>query len=247
MQIAEICPSFNELITEAEIYIYINQTNCSQRLRVYIKPIKQPLVNPLFNEKMQLQSRKNQRRRGVTLTIQGSRKLNRAKTEVEIEQNFERYTLEVLSEQTGLTPTTLSKIFIGSVGVDRQSLECCFDAFHLNLSKEDYCFQKPDQDNLAEIRLISTAETCCLIEPASDFRSNTSQTHKMNRSQYNLYSRFPTTPAGQMPLDSAFYIDRPILESLCYKAIQQPGALLNIRASKQMGKNLPNDPRPSWR
>jgi hypothetical protein len=39
-----------------------------------------------------------------------------------------------------------------------------------------------------------------------------------------------------MPLDSVFYIDRPILESLCYQAIQQPGATLNIRAPKQMGK-----------
>lgn len=39
-----------------------------------------------------------------------------------------------------------------------------------------------------------------------------------------------------MPLDSVFYIDRPILESLCYEAIQQPGALINIRAPKQMGK-----------
>jgi hypothetical protein len=39
-----------------------------------------------------------------------------------------------------------------------------------------------------------------------------------------------------MPLDSVFYIDRPILESLCYQAIQQPGTTLYIRAPKQMGK-----------
>lgn len=184
---------------------------------------------------MQLQSRSYVRRRGVILTDQGSRKLNRAKAEVEIEQNLKRYTLEVLSEQTGLTSNTLSKIFIGSVGVDRQTLECCFNAFDLSLSKEDYCFQKPDQDNLAEMRLISPAETCCLIEPARD-RCNPPQTHKMDRPQDNLYPRPPTVPTGQMPLDSAFYIDRPILESLSFEAIGQPGALLNIHAPKQMGK-----------
>ena len=39
-----------------------------------------------------------------------------------------------------------------------------------------------------------------------------------------------------MPLDSVLYIDRPIIESLCYEAIQQPGIILNIRAPKQMGK-----------
>ena len=39
-----------------------------------------------------------------------------------------------------------------------------------------------------------------------------------------------------MPLDSVFYIDSPILISFCYEAIEQPGAMLNIRAPKQMGK-----------
>jgi hypothetical protein len=39
-----------------------------------------------------------------------------------------------------------------------------------------------------------------------------------------------------MSLDSVLYIDRPIIESLCYEAIQQPGASINIRAPKQMGK-----------
>lgn len=33
-----------------------------------------------------------------------------------------------------------------------------------------------------------------------------------------------------------FYIDRPIIESLCYESIQKPGTLLKIRAPKQMGK-----------
>ncbi|MBE8987265.1 AAA-like domain-containing protein [Nostoc sp. LEGE 12450] len=193
---------------------------------------------------MQLQSKNHLRRRGATLTTQGSRKLNQAKARLEIEQNFKRYTLEDLSEKTGLTPNTLSKVFNGSVGVDKRTLECCFNAFNMTLLKDDYFYLEPHQDNLAEIGLMSSAEVCDRIEAVCDSRSNVGQTHKMERFQKgrqsrtpdNLYPRLLTTPGGQIPLDSVFYIDRPILESLCYEAIQQPGALLNIRAPKQMGK-----------
>jgi hypothetical protein len=193
---------------------------------------------------MQLQSKNHLRRRGATLTNQGSRKLNQAKAQLEIEQNFKRYTLEDLSEKTGLTPNTLSKVFNGSVGVDKRTLECCFNAFNMTLLKDDYFYLEPHQDNLAEISSISQASACDRIEPVCDSRSNVGQTHKMerfpkgrqSRTPDNLYPRFLTTPGGQIPLDSVFYIDRPILESLCYEAIQQPGASVNIRAPKQMGK-----------
>ncbi|NES77300.1 MULTISPECIES: AAA-like domain-containing protein [unclassified Okeania] len=169
------------------------------------------------------------RRRGVTLTEKGSRKLIQAKTEAEIEQN-KRYTLEFLSEETGLTPNTLSKVFIGSSGVDKRSLKCCFDAFNLTLLTDDYLYRKSD-------------ETCSELEPVWDSpfdllrdRNNTPQTKKMVQPQDDLQPRPPTAPGGQMPLDSVFYIDRPIIESLCYEGIQQPGTPLNIRAPKQMGK-----------
>ncbi|MGQ4647923.1 AAA-like domain-containing protein [Lyngbya aestuarii] len=181
---------------------------------------------------MQLQSKNHLRRRGVTLTAQGIRKLTQAKAEVEIEQNFKRYTLKDFSEQTGLTPNTLSKVFSGSVGVDKRTLECCFNTFNLTLLKEDYFYLEPHQDNLTEIDLMSPAQTGCSIESCS----NTGQTHNMDQPQDNRQSRPPTTPGGQMPLDSVFYIDRPILKSLCYEAIEQPGASINIRAPKQMGK-----------
>ena len=181
------------------------------------------------------------RRRGVTLTATGSRKLNQAKATAEIEHSFKRYTLESLSEKTDLTPTTLSKVFTGSVGVDKRTLECCFQVFNLTLLTDDYLYLKPEKDNLAEIMLL--AETCSDLEPACDSplemlcdRRNTPQTHKMDQLPHALQPRPPNAPGGQMPLDSVFYIDRPILESLCYEAIRQPGAMVNIRAPKQMGK-----------
>jgi hypothetical protein len=43
-------------------------------------------------------------------------------------------------------------------------------------------------------------------------------------------------PEGQVPLNSSFYVERPPIESLCYETIQQPGALIRIKASKRMGK-----------
>ena len=99
--------------------------------------------------------RPRMRKRGVVLTSQGSIKLYQAKARVEFEQDFKRYTLEALSEETGLTPTTLSKVFTGSAGVDKRTLECCFNAFNLTLVREDYRYLAEEGDNLTEIDSVS--------------------------------------------------------------------------------------------
>ncbi len=44
-------------------------------------------------------------------------------------------------------------------------------------------------------------------------------------------------PEGQIPLDSAYYIDRPPIETDCYEAIVKPGALIRVKAPRQMGKS----------
>jgi len=43
----------------------------------------------------------------------------------------------------------------------------------------------------------------------------------------------PNTP---VPLDSALYVQRPPMETLAYEEIVKPGALIRIKASKNMGK-----------
>lgn len=43
-------------------------------------------------------------------------------------------------------------------------------------------------------------------------------------------------PEGPVSLDSAFYIERPPIEALCYEAIVKPGALIRLRAPSLMGK-----------
>jgi hypothetical protein len=42
---------------------------------------------------------------------------------------------------------------------------------------------------------------------------------------------------GQVPLGSPFYIERPPDEQHCYEAIAKPGALIRIKAPRQMGKS----------
>lgn len=44
-------------------------------------------------------------------------------------------------------------------------------------------------------------------------------------------------PEGQVPLDSAFYIERPPIEERCYETIIKRGALIRIKAPRQMGKS----------
>jgi hypothetical protein len=46
----------------------------------------------------------------------------------------------------------------------------------------------------------------------------------------------PELPEGQVAIASQFYIERPPIESRCYEEIQKPGALIRIKAPRQMGK-----------
>lgn len=43
-------------------------------------------------------------------------------------------------------------------------------------------------------------------------------------------------PEGQVPLDSIFYVERPPIEMDCYETILRPGALIRVKAPRQMGK-----------
>jgi serine/threonine-protein kinase len=43
-------------------------------------------------------------------------------------------------------------------------------------------------------------------------------------------------PEGQVSLESAFYVERPPIEADCYEAIVKPGALIRVKAPRQMGK-----------
>lgn len=44
-------------------------------------------------------------------------------------------------------------------------------------------------------------------------------------------------PEGRMPIDSMLYVERPPIEAHCYETIVKPGALIRIKAPRQMGKS----------
>ena len=44
-------------------------------------------------------------------------------------------------------------------------------------------------------------------------------------------------PEGQVPIDSALYVERPPVELRSYETIVKPGALIRIKAPRQMGKS----------
>jgi serine/threonine-protein kinase len=46
----------------------------------------------------------------------------------------------------------------------------------------------------------------------------------------------PELPVGQVPLESTFYVERPPIETQCRQEIVHPGALIRIKAPRQMGK-----------
>ncbi len=82
---------------------------------------------------------KSSRKRSVMLTPQGWEKLQQAKQQSENQQNTgDTYTLEELSELTGLDSDTVAKVLEREKGVDRRTLERFFKAFNLQLEENDY-------------------------------------------------------------------------------------------------------------
>jgi transcriptional regulator with XRE-family HTH domain len=79
-------------------------------------------------------------RKTAILTPKGLQKLEAAKLKVPVSHHGTKYhTLEALSERTGLSTHTLSKIHNGRAGVDLRTLIRYFSAFDLALEVSDYC------------------------------------------------------------------------------------------------------------
>ena len=84
-------------------------------------------------------SPKRRRKRGVILTASGLERFQAAREKAEFENNEgQRYTLEAMSELTGVGIDTLTKVLGGEMRVDKQTLKCCFKAFDLTLKAADY-------------------------------------------------------------------------------------------------------------
>lgn len=98
-----------------------------------------------------MSSPKPRRKRGVILTQQGWEKLQHSKRESEMQENFgDRYTLEELSDRTGLDPDTVAKVTNCKIGVDKRTLELFFKAFNLELAASDFSQQASNSKHLEE-------------------------------------------------------------------------------------------------
>jgi transcriptional regulator with XRE-family HTH domain len=89
---------------------------------------------------MSQQPRPAKRKRGILLSPKGWHRLQVAE-----QQSLERegsqskgYTLQELSDLTGLSANTLARVRGRKIAVDQQTLEAYFRAFELNLMPEDY-------------------------------------------------------------------------------------------------------------
>ncbi|QFS50813.1 NB-ARC domain-containing protein [Nostoc sphaeroides] len=92
---------------------------------------------------------KPKRNRGVILTREGWRKLQKAKLEGELrEKSGSKYTLEEISERAGLTSNTVAKILTNQEGVDKRTLVYLFMAFNLELNPQDYFKLNTDLERL---------------------------------------------------------------------------------------------------
>ncbi|MEO0967723.1 MAG: NB-ARC domain-containing protein [Cyanobacteria bacterium J06639_18] len=92
---------------------------------------------------------KSKRNRGVILTPSGWHKLQNARVELELRENSgDKYTLEKLSELTGLTSVTLAKILGCEEKVDKNTLLNAFKAFDIKLNRDDYLQPDPNFENI---------------------------------------------------------------------------------------------------
>ncbi|MDJ0799869.1 MAG: AAA-like domain-containing protein [Calothrix sp. MO_167.B12] len=164
----------------------------------------------IFQNDFGRDQRKHRRKRGVILTTQGSQKLFAARSQTELEENSgKRYTLEAMSDRTGLSVDTIMKVLKCESGVDKQSLKSFFQAFGLKLEKDDYDFPQSQGDQV----------------PQPPFNPKPPPEVP------------PEFPEGQVPLNSLFYLERPLIDTKCYELILQPGVLLRIKAPRRMGKS----------
>lgn len=120
------------------------------------------------------------------------------------------------AENLELSSSTISN-FVNCKPVDRATFVRCCEA--LSLHWQDYVVRL-DLSN-------SNHHQCEELEQSIPNQISVS----------NLESSTLKYPEGQIPVGSNFYIERSPIEQRCYEEITRPGALIRIKAPKQMGKS----------
>lgn len=95
------------------------------------------------------------RSRGTRLTKKGMRRLIKAKRNLEEQANNGcKYTTEDLSDSTGLTSRTITKVFSGRENVDRKTIHTLFSACNLEMIADDLITENQEVfiDNKRNVR-----------------------------------------------------------------------------------------------
>jgi transcriptional regulator with XRE-family HTH domain len=128
----------------------------------------------------------------------------------EVQENQgERFTVEELSERTGLSTSTFSRLWTSKSGVDRRTLRLLFSAFQLELQDSD--IQQELEPPLPD-----------LSPPVDPIPASLSPPMKY--------------PSGPVPLNSRCYIQRPGIDDRALQEITQPGCVVRIKAPSGFGK-----------
>ncbi|BAY84764.1 hypothetical protein NIES267_42610 [Calothrix parasitica NIES-267] len=86
-----------------------------------------------------------------------------------------------------------------------------------------------------------TKKNCQVVLESYGISQTTPQTTNLQYSaenpvNFNYQDTSPCYPSGSVPLGSPFYIERLPIEDRVYQEIRKPGALIRIKAPREMGK-----------
>lgn len=105
------------------------------------------VVRVNFHDDISEQSQAQKRRRGVILSSQGWQRLQAAEYLSAVRENAgSPYTLEQLSDRTGISTKTITKVRRRQSPIDQLTLFTYFDAFGLSLEEDDFIRQEPEQN-----------------------------------------------------------------------------------------------------
>ena len=146
--------------------------------------------------------------------------------------------LVLQSSWEGLTYETMAGVHFLAVNYLRGDVgptlwQKLSDALGETLTKKNFknALQRATQRQL----LLSSVNSINSINSAIA-TSNTNSSHTSETSSPNPTSFTPPFPEGSVPLDSPLYLEREGVDQLCYDMMMRSGALLRIKAPKQMGK-----------
>lgn len=164
----------------------------------------------------------NRRNRGVILSASGLQRLNQAIGAVEqLENAGNRFSMAALSDRTGISTSTLSRLWAAKLGVDRRTLLLLFSAFKLTLLDSDL-----QQGDLQQ-RDLQPEEANFNIVGTTDLASLAVSGVSSGEIRY---------PSGPVPVGSDRYVSRPGIDDRAVQEVMQPGCVIRVKAPCGFGK-----------